>query len=301
MNKNFIFSIIIPHKNIPDLLQRCLDSIPDRDDIQIIIVDDNSDPDKVNFESFSKLNKGNTEFYFPKEGKGAGYARNVGLKHAKGKWLIFADADDFFMPCFNDSLDLYANNENDIIYFRSTSVDSKTLEQQHRHKSWNNLLCKIQQTNNWNLAILIVPPWGKFIKHDLVKQNNFVFQEVPYSNDVLFSTQTTVSTSKKIISDDEIYCITYRSDSLTGNLTAKEAHMRIKVASEASLYLKKIGRKERYYMDIFGILYCVGLFRTDYKRGLSLTLGWCKYQNEHIKNAILSKFLSSFRRMRRKL
>ena len=36
------YSIIIPHKNIPNLLQRCLDSIPNREDVQIIVVDDNS-------------------------------------------------------------------------------------------------------------------------------------------------------------------------------------------------------------------------------------------------------------------
>lgn len=39
------YSIIIPHKNIPHLLQRCLKSIPRRKDVQIIIVDDNSDPE----------------------------------------------------------------------------------------------------------------------------------------------------------------------------------------------------------------------------------------------------------------
>ncbi|MDR2475404.1 MAG: glycosyltransferase family 2 protein, partial [Bacteroidales bacterium] len=38
----FNYSIIIPHKDIPDLLRRCLDSIPYRNDLQIIIVDDNS-------------------------------------------------------------------------------------------------------------------------------------------------------------------------------------------------------------------------------------------------------------------
>lgn len=37
---DFIYSIIIPHKNILKLLQRCLDSIPERDDVQVIIVDD---------------------------------------------------------------------------------------------------------------------------------------------------------------------------------------------------------------------------------------------------------------------
>ena len=37
-----IYSIIIFHKNCPDLLQRCLDFIPCREDLQIIVVDDNS-------------------------------------------------------------------------------------------------------------------------------------------------------------------------------------------------------------------------------------------------------------------
>ena len=36
------FSIIIPHKGIPDLLMRCLRSIPVSEDIQVIVVDDNS-------------------------------------------------------------------------------------------------------------------------------------------------------------------------------------------------------------------------------------------------------------------
>ena len=31
------YSIIIPHKDIPDLLQRCLDSIPVRDDVEVIV------------------------------------------------------------------------------------------------------------------------------------------------------------------------------------------------------------------------------------------------------------------------
>ena len=40
------YSFIIPHNSCPDLLCRCVDSIPQRDDVQIIIIDDNSDEDK---------------------------------------------------------------------------------------------------------------------------------------------------------------------------------------------------------------------------------------------------------------
>lgn len=46
------YSVIIPHKNTPELLRRCLSSIPKRGDIQIIVIDDNSDLDKVDFYHF---------------------------------------------------------------------------------------------------------------------------------------------------------------------------------------------------------------------------------------------------------
>ena len=37
------YSIIIPHHNIPKLLRRCLKTIPWRQDVQVIVVDNGSD------------------------------------------------------------------------------------------------------------------------------------------------------------------------------------------------------------------------------------------------------------------
>ena len=100
-NTSYHYSIIIPHKNTPRLLERCLYSIPTWDEIQIIIIDDNSNSESVDFSHFPGNGRKNTEVLFTKEGKGAGYARNIGLSHARGKWIIFADADDFFTAdCF---------------------------------------------------------------------------------------------------------------------------------------------------------------------------------------------------------
>ena len=42
MDKIMNFTIIIPHKNIPHLLERLIKSIPVRDDLEIIVVDDHS-------------------------------------------------------------------------------------------------------------------------------------------------------------------------------------------------------------------------------------------------------------------
>ena len=84
------FSVVIPHHNIPLLLQRCLDSIPDTPDIQVIVVDDNSSDSVVDFSKFPGKDRKHTTVILDKAGGGAGHARNVGLEHAIGKWLVFA-------------------------------------------------------------------------------------------------------------------------------------------------------------------------------------------------------------------
>ena len=69
---SYNFTLIIPHKNIPTLLQRCIESVPKRNDMQVLIVDDNSDPKQVNFTEFPGLNTPNIQIIFTKEGLGAG-------------------------------------------------------------------------------------------------------------------------------------------------------------------------------------------------------------------------------------
>ena len=93
---NILYSIIIPHYNIPELLQRCLNSIPDLPSFQVIIVDDCSDGKIVDFRYFPGMERENVKCIFLKERHGAGFARNLGLRYACGKWVLFADADDFF-------------------------------------------------------------------------------------------------------------------------------------------------------------------------------------------------------------
>ena len=90
------YSIIIPHYDIPDLLVRCLKSIPVREDVQVIVVDDYSPGNEEYAARYPELTRPFVEFYTTASHGGAGCARNVGLQHARGRWLAFADADDFW-------------------------------------------------------------------------------------------------------------------------------------------------------------------------------------------------------------
>ena len=224
-NMDINYTIIIPHKDIPDLLQRCLDSIPQRADVQVVVVDDNSDPDKVDFANFPGSDRADVECCFPKEGKGAGYARNVGLRHACGKWLLFADADDFFHPNLLEILDRWKDSTRDIIYFETDSVDSDTLEpipprlSLHPSAMVREEMVREEMVNR----ALWVVPWGKMIRAELVRKHDILFEEVCWSNDVMFSTLCSYYAGKNVdICSDLLYCATDRRNSLWTGVRSEE-------------------------------------------------------------------------------
>jgi len=263
------YSIIIPHKEVPDLLRRCLNSIPRREDIQIIVVDDNSKRPANNGASAAI----NTEVVYPelvkeypyvewvwskneKGRKGAGRARNLGLERAKGKWIIFADSDDFFNPCFNEALDKYVDNENDILFFYVNSVDSATLKKAHRGDYINNLLNEIVLKNMWGYLSILHIPVSKFIKRNLIFSNNIAFPEIICSEDVLFSVKLIHYANNKVsIMPDHLYTITERSNSLVKQIQTDKYKLtvRMKACCEAYIFLKHkniINDKTPWYRNI---------------------------------------------------
>ena len=215
------YTIIIPHKNIPDLLRRCVDSIPYRDDIQIIIVDDNSDHSIVDFARFPELDHPNTEVYFTKEGKGAGYARNIGLEHAKGKWLVFADADDFFTDNAFDYLVAQVDSPYEIIYFKVTGCYSDTYQQENRGTFYNQLVDdytnKYKDFDN-HIRYQYIVPWGKMVRRELVEREKIRFEEVIAGNNLMFSIRTGYYASSVGVCNQEIYCSTIRKGNLSHTL-----------------------------------------------------------------------------------
>ena len=247
------YSIIIPHKNTTALLQRCLDSIPKRGDIQIIIIDDNSDSDKVDFSIFPGLNGKNTEVYFTKEGKGAGYARNIGLQHAKGKWLIFADSDDLFVEDAFGIFDSYADSDNTLIYFNVTGRYSDNLEKVHdRVKYVTRLFDKYDgsQLRLNDLKYGWVGPVAKMYSKNLISKYNITFDEVMASNDMMFSLKTAFYAGDLVsISKDTVYCVTYREESLTSIKNYSSYLCRYKVTLSANTFLKNRGLyKYRHFL-----------------------------------------------------
>ena len=223
------FSIIIPHYDIPDLLMRCLKSIPVSEDIQVIVVDDNSPDADTYLERYPELSRPYLEFIRAPKNGGAGYARNIGLNHAKGKWQMFADADDFFVEDMYDIISSNADSEADVIFFRKKSVlsdntDTKTNKFAYIDERIDKYL---SNGDEWPIRYRLYVPWGKMIKRDLIIKYNIRFEEVRNADDVYFSLLVGYHAKTIEVVNKVLYVLTYRSNSLTANFKSKPNVLRI--------------------------------------------------------------------------
>ena len=223
------YSFVIPHHNTPDLLQRLVDSIPQREDIEIIVVDDNSDADKK-----AAVKRPDVKIiYIDKEHtKGAGRARNVGMDAATGKWLLFADADDLYKPGFLKILDEYKDAEIEILYFNMDSVDSETLESlTNTKRNRARIVQKIVGDYDGSfqkgeeVRYLSFGPWRKMILSDFIKKHGLRYEEISRGNDVFFSLQTGYFVKKFLVDKRVVYTNTLRQGSIVFSRTTKQKYI----------------------------------------------------------------------------
>lgn len=175
------YSFIIPHKNSPDLLDRCVASIPKSDDVQIVVVDDNSDEDKK-----PHLDRKGVEVVLldADHSKGAGRARNVGIKHAKGRWLLFIDADDTYSAHISTFLEKYEDANTDVVFFGSTHITNEKEDVRLPPQ------CEgINEEQLFTLKFWLTEPWNKMVKREFIEHHQIHFEECPVGNDIFYTYQ----------------------------------------------------------------------------------------------------------------
>ena len=225
------YSIIIPSKNLPDLLQRALDSIPRRDDIQVIVVDDASDPSTVDFSSYPGLGDPWVEVVFTKEARGAGYARNVGLARATGLWTLFLDCDDLFTPDAPGLMDSHVDDDADIVFFDITSAYSDDLSYSPRHLSRSEYFTAFEGSRReFCCRYLYSEPWGKMFRTAFLRDGGFRFDETPMANDFRFSVMTGIAARKVTTDTHRLCCITERRGSLSHDLCSTPLQLSTRLA-----------------------------------------------------------------------
>ena len=177
------FSIVIPCYNCAKTLGATLESIVDQhlgDKIEVIIVDDcSTEPfDNVISEYNDKLK---ITTYKTEHNLGPGRARQFGVDHATGDWIVFCDHDDTFIPnTFNRVRTIIRNNPSrNILQTRFYEVQEDGTQP---------IPYTFDRAANWT--------HGKFFRRKFLVDNNLTFSEkTPTHEDVYFSILTRMATN----------------------------------------------------------------------------------------------------------
>lgn len=282
------YSVVIPHYNSAEMLKRMLKSIPEREDLQVIVADDCSKPEEQ--EKLRQLKHKNLTLLFQKENKGAGAARNLGLSHVEGKWVTFADADDMYAEGAFDILDQNIDDSLDYLCFFVKCVDDETgHEIPIKHSVFQEARYYYNKKNTYNKNLFLyrkLCPWDKIVKMQFIIKNHVRFEESPVNNDVLYNLHISLMAQKFKIIPQEIYIWRWNKNSMTHMKRSKEREF---------LYYIQAQKRNGFYKRL-GLWY-YPFYKTDFlfffyyiiKRGLKETLIFFKYRRENIEEVRKAK------------
>lgn len=243
----FHYSIIVPYHDKYELFITAIDSIPDRRDIQIIIVDNS--PSSLNKESIPIKSCATFTYTQSSPSKGAGCARNVGLEHVKGEYVLFLDADDYFTPNAFSSFDKYLGKDYDIVFFKPTSIYLADGKMANRHKEYEKAIdIWYENMDERLMRYKWGTPWAKLFRSEFLLSGGYAFEEIPVGNDAWFSLQTG-HYAKKISADySVVYVVTEgeTGQSLTKRISKENVLIRYEGAIRINKFLKKIGRYDMH-------------------------------------------------------
>ena len=193
--KNVQISVIIPVYNAELYLEKCIESVLGQtfDALEVICVDDGSSDASV--EILRKFqNKDERLIVLQQKNRGAGAARNNGLRRAKGKFIHVLDADDWVDTAAYEKLyKVMTDSRADVGVFMYTRYDNRTgAERKVRLFELEEGKTEITTFSRkyWHFCNTSVVPWNKIYNAEFLRSVGARFDEIVCANDRAFYFQT---------------------------------------------------------------------------------------------------------------
>ena len=171
-----LISIVIPVYNAAQYLKRCLTSIMEQTylNYEVILVNDGSEDNSLDICNDFAQNDNRIKVY-SKENGGASSARNYGLKHCSGEYLVFVDSDDWVEPNYLNNLYQAAQiGDFDIVQCNFITVKSTDLKIEEDTRFTEEKVCEISKDEALNKRLYTVVVWGKIYKRYLFNDFKFI-------------------------------------------------------------------------------------------------------------------------------
>lgn len=183
------FSVIIPVYQAEKTIARCLDSLlgQQSSDMELLVVNDGSTD-----ESGKICNRYAQQYpcihYYEKENGGVSSARNLGLDHAQGDYILFVDCDDFVTNDYFRAIEeALQSDAPDLLLFGNYKLDAMD-QPLNCHDFFETAperiseeIAKLMRANRFNSL------WIKTFSTQIIKQNRIRFDtEIEIAEDLNF-------------------------------------------------------------------------------------------------------------------
>lgn len=216
---NETVSIIIPVYNAHSYLGRCIESVlnQSRNDIELILVDDGSTDDSGHICDDFALKDARVKVIHKTNG-GVSTARNVGIEHAQGEYIMFIDNDDYIAENMVEELynaicscdaqisigSAYEVYENENMRLREVQAISDGIIK------GIDVLKKPGTLDSW----VYIVPWGKIYKKEVFNNVRFHDDYKIHQDEYIFS-DLYLPEYKVICINKPLYYYSMNKDALT--------------------------------------------------------------------------------------
>ncbi|MCD2444036.1 glycosyltransferase [Agromyces sp. SYSU K20354] len=216
-----MLSVVVPTHNVRDWVGETLATISDQhlDGLEIIVVDDHSSDGTrevveawADFDARIRLIDA-IDF-------GGANARNLGVRHARGRYLAFCDGDDLVPPgAYKAMVDSLESSGSDIVfgdYLKFSTM--KTWRPTERWNAYQEQRVAVSLRDHPSL-IRGRACWNKVFRRDFWDSTGASFPEVARSNDIVPMMTTYLAARSIDVIDDVVYL--YRARPGASSMTAK--------------------------------------------------------------------------------
>ena len=238
-------SVIIPMYNVEQYIETCIQSVYkqhiDTKEFEVILVDDESPDNSLQVAEKTTASFDNVKIISQKN-KGLGGARNTGIKHAAGKYILFLDSDDFYIDnTIKEIINIADENDLDILEFGARGVDindTKVFELAIKNDS--KIVTGIEYYNSFKY---MNSACNKLYKRAFIEKNNLRFIEKIYSEDFEFNTRA-LYYCNRVMAVDNLVAKFLQSD---GSITRS----------------KDLIQKKKYINDLIDIIKRINIFKNE--------------------------------------
>ena len=255
-------SVIVPVYNAERTLERCIKSILNQSfgEFELILINDGSTDNS--WRICQKYNSLDSRIkIINQDNKGVSFSRNVGLKKAKFKYVMFIDADDWIennmfqllidtiessnaglVMCGYKRIDYEGNKVNSEVYIKPNAVSN--IKKVHLYR----------QIYNYFDKGLMNPLWNKLFRNDIIKNYQIKFDEnLSLGEDLLFNLEYLSKIRMVSLIDDSLYNYVVLNDgkSLSTKYNPKRLESQILIYTRIIESLKEVGEYNKENKSYF--------------------------------------------------